>query len=146
MTSSTYIGVDFGHKKIGVAVGQDLTGTTQGLATLSVTSTGSHLDQLIDYARQWQVNGFVIGLPLDGNGAETGLSRQVRGFAKQLRKKSQLPVYWVNEHLTSQSAHQQLRETLAHGKRYNRKKQSRRDQLAAELILRSYLEYADPES
>ncbi|MFT5111568.1 MAG: putative Holliday junction resolvase [Parasphingorhabdus sp.] len=138
--AATYIGLDYGRRKIGMAVGQTLTGTTQGIATIVVTSSGSHFSQIGDAILEWHAVGIVVGLPLNQNGEETLTSKQARTFGKQLNKRFDLPVYWINEYLTSQEANTDLRKTLSAGKAFSKKKQLKRDQLAAEYILRSYFD------
>ena len=138
--NGVFIGLDFGPRKIGIAVGQTVTRTTQGVATIQVTSGGQHMERLLDIIGEWNARGLVVGVPLDSEGKETAMSAQARKFGREVHMKSGLPVYWVNEYLTSQQAHSELLETLTRGQRLSKKRQAKRDQLAAELILRSYFE------
>ncbi len=131
---------DYGTRKIGVAVGQAITATAQGVTRIIVGSTGIRWEEFDRIVEQWKPGIFVVGLALDMNGAETHTSKSARNFGKRLHGRFKLPVYWVNEQLTSQAAQAYLKETLAPGKKFSRRKQSNRDLLAAELILRSYFE------
>ena len=137
---STFMGFDFGLKRIGVAVGQDVTGTVNGIASIRTSESGAHLEEIEKLVREWRCDILVVGLPLNSQGDETPASRAARAFGETLGKRLTLPVYWVNEFLTSQSAQTRLKESLQPGKRFSRRKQAGRDILAAELILSSHLE------
>lgn len=135
----TVMGFDYGARRVGVAVGQSLTGTVSGIATIE--GSGEHrLAQIESLAREWRPAHLVVGLPLAGDGAETASSRAARSFARDLGERLGLPVYFENEYLTSSAAQAQLVETVARGKRFSQRKRAGRDRLAAELILRSHLE------
>ncbi len=136
----TLLGFDPGSRKIGVAVGQTLTGSASGLESIRVTPDDGHFDKINRLVREWRPDGLVVGLPLDAMGGETASSRAARSFGAELHKRFGLPVYWVNEHLTSHAAQQRLVETVGAGKRFSKNKQRGRDLLAAAMILESYLE------
>jgi putative Holliday junction resolvase len=140
------MGFDFGTRKIGVAVGQSLTGTVTGIASIRTREGGGHLKEIEQLVRQWRCDTLVVGLPLTSEGEPTPSSRAARAFGEDLGKRLGLPVYWVNEFLTSQAAQAQLTESLQSGKRFSRRRQSDRDLVAAELILSSYLESRNSES
>jgi putative holliday junction resolvase len=131
---------DFGTRKIGVAVGQALTGTASGIASVQAEPEDIRWQRIDELIREWRPHALVVGLPLDARGAETPGSQAARGFGKDLGEKFGLPIYWVNEYLTSQAAQAQLIETVSPGKRFSKRKQKSRDLLAAELILRSHFE------
>ncbi|KAA3624012.1 MAG: Holliday junction resolvase RuvX, partial [Proteobacteria bacterium] len=72
-TSATMLmAFDFGTRKIGVAVGQDLTGTATGIASVRTSDSGDHFTAIADLIREWNPRGLVVGLPLDVEGRETG--------------------------------------------------------------------------
>lgn len=139
----TCMAFDHGTRRIGVAVGQSLTGTVSGIASVDVAGE-SHFERIEALVREWRPARLVVGLPLSADGGETGASRAARDFAEQLGARVGLPVYFENEFLTSTAAQAQLTETLAPGKRFSRRKRAGRDLLAAELILRSHLESSTP--
>lgn len=131
---------DFGQRRIGVAVGQHATGTTQGIGRVANGERGVAWRTVGEMVGAWRPAGFVVGLALDEDGGETAASRLARAFGSGLAKRFGLPVYWVNERLTSDAAQHLLKQTVTRGRRFSRRKQENRDLLAAELILRSYLE------
>lgn len=131
---------DFGTRRIGVAAGNTVTGTVSGIASIAVGAGDNHLTAIEELVREWRADLLVVGLPLDAGGGETATSRAARAFGEALGRRTGLPVYWVNEFLTSAAAQAQLTETIEGKKRFSRRRQAGRDLLAAELILRSYLE------
>ena len=137
---SCLLGIDYGTRKIGVAVGQTTTGTAQGLTLIPALSEQHVFAEIRKLVKEWKADAFVVGLPLNAHNEETETSRKARKFCTSLSKQFDLPVYWANEFLTSQAAQYDLRDTVQRGRKFNRRKQSSRDLLAAELILRSYLE------
>ncbi len=141
--AGTCMAFDFGTRRIGVAVGQSLTGTVSGIASVEVAGD-AHWGRIDDLVREWRPARLVVGLPLNADGEETTASRAARRFGESLGKRFALPVYFVNEYLTSAAAQVQLTETLAPGRKFSRRKRAGRDLLAAELILRSHLESSAP--
>ena len=134
------IGFDYGSRKIGVAIGQTVTGTCQGLTQIANRNEDQLIADIQPLIDEWKPAEVVVGLPLNADNEDTPSSLAARKFGQLLARKFALPVYWVNEFLTSQIAQYDLRETVSPGRKFNRRKQASRDLLAAELILRSHLE------
>lgn len=103
------LGFDYGTTRIGVAVGDSLTGTARGLKTLQhkTPKFARDIDQLIS---EWQPEGFVIGWPLHADGSETPLGPAIRSFARQLQSQYGLPVHYSDERLSSIGARERFRE------------------------------------
>ena len=144
--SNTAMGVDFGTKRIGVAAGQNLTGTAQGIATVSNTGKDGPWEEIQGLIGQWQPDILVVGLPLDKDRAETRLSNTARDFGAELASRFKLPVDYVDETLTSRAAENLVSEATPSGKRVIGKQQELRDQIAAELILSTYFYEQDHKS
>ena len=136
--SATAMGFDFGTKRIGVAAGQNLTGTAQGIATISNTGKDGPWQEIQGLIGQWQPEILVVGLPLGKDGAATPLSNTARDFGAELASRFNLPVDYVDETLTSRAAESLVSQATPHGKRVTGKRQELRDQIAAELILSTY--------
>ena len=137
--SQTVLGFDYGRRKIGIAIGQTSTGFAEGIATIPADSPAGpwlKIEQLIE---GWQPDALVVGLPLAVDGSEPEFAGCVREFGKQLQCRFELPVDFVNETLTTDFADAIIRETTAPGKRITKRRKSMRDQLAAELILKTYI-------
>ena len=132
------MGFDFGTKRIGVAAGQNLTGTAQGIATVSNTGKDGPWQEIHRLIRQSQPEILVVGLPLGKDRAETPFSNTARDFGAELASRFNLPVDYVDETLTSRAAESLVSQATPHGKRVTGKRQELRDQIAAELILTTY--------
>lgn len=96
--------MDFGEARIGLAT-SDASGT---LATPRRTvlrrSDEQALEEIGRFAREEEVEGIVLGLPHQKDGAESELAPRVRSFARKLQEKLGLPVRLVDEHLTTREA------------------------------------------
>ena len=136
--STTAMGFDFGTKRIGVAAGQNLTGTAQGIATVSNSTKDGPWGEIQELIGQWQPDILIVGLPLGKDRAETPLSNIVRDFGAELASRFKLPVDYIDETLTSRAAENLVSEATPSGKRIIGKRQELRDQIAAELILSTY--------
>ena len=136
--SNTAMGFDFGTKRIGIATGQDLTGTAQGVATVGTSGKNGPWNEIEELIHQWQPDMLVVGLPLDKEGAETNLSTAARQFGTELASRFVRPVYYIDETLTSRVAEHLVAETTPAGKRMIGRQQGLRDQIAAELILNTF--------
>ena len=136
--STTAMGFDFGTKRIGIAAGQSLTGTAQGIATVSNTGKNGPWKEIQGLIGQWQPDILVVGLPLDKDRAETRLSNTARDFGAELAARFKLPVDYIDETLTSRAAENLVFKATPSGKRVIAKQQQLRDQIAAELILSTY--------
>ncbi|MBC8353418.1 MAG: Holliday junction resolvase RuvX [Planctomycetes bacterium] len=129
-------GVDFGTVRIGIAISD----TRQALASpLDNYSRGSK-DQDAGYfqrlVKEEGVVGFVVGLPVHMSGDESQKSQEAREFGEWLAEVSGLPVEFYDERFSSAIAD----EFLAAGQLTKKQRQKRRDMLAAQVILASYLE------
>ena len=136
--SVTAMGFDFGTKRIGVATGQNLTGTAQGIATVGNNGKDGPWNEIEGLIHQWQPDMLVVGLPLDKKGGETLLSTAARQFGTELASRFSRPVHYIDETLTSRAAERLVAEATPAGKRMISRQQGLRDQIAAELILNTY--------
>ena len=136
--SNTAMGFDFGTKRIGIATGQDLTGTAQGVATVGNSGKNGPWNEITELIHQWQPDMLVVGLPLDKEGSETPLSTAARQFGTELASRFSRPVHYIDETLTSRAAERLVAEATPAGKRMIDRQQGLRDQIAAELILNTY--------
>ena len=132
-----YLAFDFGTRKIGVAVGQDLTRSARPLTTVVAANGKPDWDRVSQLIEQWSPTGLVVGLPLSA-GADTASSHRARRFGQTLGSRYNLPVYWIDETLTSESANQALAAQSSVSRR------RRRDQVAACLILETFFNHQRP--
>ncbi len=129
------MGLDYGERRIGVAVSDELEIAAHPMPTLE--RDGAELDRIASIVAERGVQCVVVGLPVRMDGTEGRQARKVRGFAKELRRR--LPgvtVDTVDERLSTAQAHAALSEMGA------RPRQRRRavDGMAAQIILQRYLE------
>ena len=137
--SATFLGFDFGTRRIGVAVGQNLTGTAQGIDTINNSGAQGPWPAIAKLVKEWQPDALVVGLPLAKNGSEAHLAKLAHAFGQELSEHFDLPVQFIDETLTSRAAETLVSDATAPGKRIIGKRQTLRDQIAAELILQTYL-------
>jgi len=130
------LGLDYGEKRIGVAVCDELGITAQGLPTI-VRKTKKHdLDVFANLIKNYNVEKIVIGYPLRLDGSEGIQCEKVNRFAALLTKIFSLSVIKWPETLSTKEAEEILINSGVHWKK--RKKEV--DKLAACLILQSYLD------
>ncbi len=139
MTWRTLLAFDFGLQKIGVAAGQELTGTAQGIATIRVRDNEPDWQQIDNLIDEWQPNILIVGLPLHLNGEASEMSNMARAFGNTLARRTGLTVDWVDERLSSDQANVTMRELTQQGKRISNKLKQQRDAIAAQHILQSYM-------
>lgn len=123
--------LDWGKRRIGIAVSDGLGVAAHGLRTLIRTTTRQDLDALIGMIREREIETVVVGNPLHLDGTKSGSSSRAERFAFQLARHAGVPVEMWDERLTSWEAESIL------GKRP--KDPGEIDRLAAVLLLESYL-------
>jgi putative Holliday junction resolvase len=127
----TLLGFDFGPRKIGVAVGQTLTGSATPLTTLRSLRDQPDWERIERLVREWRPSAAVVGLPYNMDDTETEIAPRARRFARQLEGRFGLEVHLVDERLTSIEARRQL------GKGATSREVV--DAMAAKLILETWL-------
>ncbi len=129
------VAIDFGLKRTGLAVTDPLRIIASALGTVESKEL---MDFLIQYCAREQVDGFVIGLPVNLDGSDTDVTPNVRLLADALRKR--FPARFVelaDERFTSKLAQQVL---LASGKgRMARREKGQLDRISATIILQDWL-------
>jgi len=135
--SGRILAIDFGTKRVGVAVSDALGITAQGLPTLERTRLRDDLEHLASVVAEYEVERVLVGNPVGHSGGETAMSAQAAEFAEKLRRRVPCPVELRDERLTSAEANRTLRDSgMSIAKR-----QRAVDQMAAVLILQGYLDY-----
>jgi putative Holliday junction resolvase len=141
--SATYLAFDYGSKRIGLAVGNDLLCTTQALPAINTKQLRRAdgkiiLDTVQDIVNTWKINHLIFGAPLGTNAQETALSKRIKRIGHQLGNALALPVSFADERYSSSEADRLLREHHQAGKQFNTRKIALRDSIAAQLILQAY--------
>ncbi len=130
------LAIDYGRKRVGIAVTDPLQIIANGLCTVA---SGDVLTFLAEYLSKEQVDCFVVGLPKTMRNEESESMKYIKPFVAALRKRfPTIPVEMFDERFTSVIAH---RAMLDGGlKKKDRQNKSLVDELSATIILQSYME------
>lgn len=135
-THGTVLAFDLGLKRTGVASGELSIGIAHPLTVLHAESTDARLEAIARLIAEWRPVLLVLGLPTHGDGSENEMTRVARNFARKLESRFALPVFLVDERLTSTAAESELHERGIHGK----KNKALTDAVAAQLILQGFFD------
>ena len=119
------LGIDYGEKRIGLAVSDETMTLARELTILSPKEFWSQLNKLIS---DQQISKIVIGWPLNMSGQETKKTGEVKSFKLKVESATGLPVDTMDERLSSQMA-----ENISGSKKDL-------DSLAAQILLQNYLD------
>ncbi|GAB4331869.1 MAG: Holliday junction resolvase RuvX [Calditrichia bacterium] len=131
-----YLALDYGEKRVGVAVSDPLGMMAHGKETIQVKSEKQLLMAIEALLQEYDIARIVLGLPLKLSGEESEKSQIVRQFGEKLLAAFGIPVDYLDERLTSVQVHGILHQM---GKKPSRHK-ARVDQMSAQLILQTYLD------
>ena len=130
------LGIDYGSRRLGLALSDPLGITAQPLDTLERRSLAQDLARLSGIAAEREVTLVVIGLPTNLDGSPGALWEEAEGFRVRLEKELDLPVEGRDERLTTAEAERLLVEADLS----RRRRRQVIDKMAATLILQSYLD------
>jgi putative Holliday junction resolvase len=130
------LGLDYGERRIGVAVSDEMGITAQGLTTVQRKNRAADLDRLAEVVHRFAVERIIVGYPLRLDGSEGIQCEKINRFIRRLERRFALPVIRHDEMLSTKEAEEILRET---GVRQE-KRRAMVDRLAACIILQRYLE------
>ena len=134
------LAIDYGHKRFGLAISDELGVASRPLATLGRTNRRDDLRRLRLLARENGVRCIVVGLPLRLDGAASDMAAEAARFAERLAQHLGLPVEMADERLSSWEAAEHVSAKSGnHGKQGKRGKRAAHDDVAAAIILRDYL-------
>lgn len=134
---SRILGIDFGERRIGLAVSDPLGITAQGLPTLDTKRTKDILSYLENIIKEKDVTKVIVGMPKNMNGTIGSKGREVEKFIQELIKRTKMGVIPWDERLTSVQSLKAMREM---GTKQKHKEVT--DRISATLILQSYLDSA----
>jgi len=142
----TFLAFDYGLKRIGVAVGQELTGTATALTVVKATDGKPDWDAITRLIEQWKPDELVIGLPMNMDGTFHELSYMAQRFGNQLNGRYNLRANFIDERLSSLEAEQQIKNQQQILKYKAARIKGRKgqpqdiDKIAAKVILESWLD------
>ena len=129
------LSVDFGRRRIGLAVCDELQISVRGLPTLKVRNFNDSVAQVAQVAGDQVAEEVVVGLPLNMDGSRGEMASAVENFASQLAVLCNMPVRTFDERLSSVGAKRELHAMQA------KKRKGEIDRMAAVLILETYLQH-----
>ncbi len=142
MSVKTYLGFDVGTKRTGVAIANSLTNKASGIETVRNHKDGStnwqQIDQIIN---KHPPDIIIVGVPYDENNKEQEMIYIARSFGRKIKDRFDIEVVFVDEHLSSSEAKNQLKWHYAH-KNADR---SEVDMRSAQLILQTWLNETRPD-
>ncbi|MDP2981415.1 MAG: Holliday junction resolvase RuvX [Candidatus Omnitrophota bacterium] len=133
---SRILALDFGEKRIGVAVSDALNIIAQSVGTIERKGIKNDLKKIRDLVREYDAARLIVGLPLNMDGTEGKSANRAVDFVNELKKEINIRVEMVDERLTTAQGERIFLE--ADLSRKKRKKNI--DKIAAQLILQSYLD------
>ena len=131
------LGLDYGEKRIGVAICDELGMTARGIATIARKYWKKDIEQIAGFVREYSARKIVIGYPVRLDGTEGIQCEKVNMFVDALKKGISVPVEKWNEALSTKEAEGLLREADIN----RRKRRAVVDKLAAAIILQDYLDH-----
>lgn len=112
----TILAFDFGLRRIGVAVGQDITGSASPLGVVANRDDGVDHDSIAALIKEWRPTGLVVGMPSHADGSRSEMQGPVEAFIEELRHYG-LSVETVDERYTSVDAERVLKDARIAGSR-----------------------------
>jgi len=131
------LALDFGERRIGVAVTDPLGILAQPLETIQCSGGDAHLRRIAEIVLDYEVRRIVVGLPLHLDGRDGPEADVVRDFGEAVAQRTRVSVEYLDERWTTLEAERVLRET-------GTKRRKGVDSIAAAIILRTYLERTGP--
>jgi putative Holliday junction resolvase len=135
---SRILGIDYGTKRVGLALSDPLGVIAQPLVVLEPTSIPDLLLEIKRLLEQYAIRTVVIGIPIRANGAERGFSEEVREFGDKLSSDLDIEVVFWDERFSTQQAERALREAGL----TSREMRGKTDSISASIVLQTYLDYA----
>ncbi len=132
----TVMGFDFGTKSIGIAIGQELTGSARSIKAVKANDGIPNWDNIKKQVDEWQPDLLVVGLPLNMDGTTQEVTFKAKKFANRLHNQTGLPVETQDERLTTADAKARLFEQGG----YKNLGKGNVDNMSAVIILESFFE------
>lgn len=139
MAGNRILGLDFGSKTVGVAISDPLLYTAQGLEIIRRDRENKIRKTLVrieEICSEYEVSKIVLGLPLNMDDSEGERALKTRAFAEDIERRTGLEVIFWDERLTTVEADETMDELGIFGA----KRKELVDEIAAMIILQSYLE------
>jgi len=133
----TFLAIDYGRKRIGLAIGDSGTGVSSPIAPVAGTGDEARdVASIVEAALSYGATEYVLGLPVNMDGTEGEQARITRRFGSKLKKAAKKPVHYWDERLSSSAAEEKLLDSGLQRK----KRAARLDSVAAQNILQEFLD------
>ena len=131
------IALDYGIKRVGMAVCDPMMIIASGLGTLP--NDGNLIKKILEFIEKYNPVELVLGMPTNLNGEQGTQAKEVVAFSEKLKLSVSIPIIFWDERFTSKMAVDAMREVGLNKKK--RAQKGRIDEISAILILQSYIEY-----
>ncbi len=135
-TLARWMALDVGSKTIGLAISDPMRVTVRPLLTLQRVNLAADCDSILRIAAEHAVEKIILGKPLHLDGSRSDILDAVEQLAQQLHSKSSAAIEWMDERLSTKEAE----ELMAEARLRVDERRRRRNEFAAAVILRRYLE------
>lgn len=132
------LGFDVGARRIGVAVGNTVSGTARPIAMVAARDDGPDWDAVAALVREWRPDRLVVGEPLTLDGETQLATHMARRFAREAAARFALPVDLIDERSSSREAERRFAHARREGRARRRDAQTL-DALAAQIIVERWL-------
>lgn len=133
---TTVLGIDYGLKRIGIATGQTITGSASPITTLNQINGSPDWKAIENLIVQWMPQALIVGMPYYLDGKENDMTKAVEVFCLELEQRFAIPIFKINEALSSYEAEAILKKNTKIGK-HNKHEI---DKMAAAIIVQNWLD------
>ena len=133
---TSVLGFDYGKKRIGIATGQTITHSATPCTTLNQVDGNPDWQAIETEIKQWKPQALIVGMPYHTDGSENKMTAAARHFCYELEKRFKLPVFQVDEALSSQQAEEFLKQDI----KINKQNKHEIDRIAAAIIVQRWLD------
>jgi putative Holliday junction resolvase len=135
MIPETYLGFDYGTRRIGVAVGNSVSASASPLDTINVKNEQPDWQHITRLIEEWQPDALIVGWPIQMDESDNPVTAKARRFGNRLHGRYRLTVHHIDERLSSHMALSEIREAGYNGRR----SRGLVDSYAAREILQTFL-------
>jgi len=143
MNHKIYIAFDYGLKKTGVAIGQSITKTASPLTSLSMDNGKPDWSEIDIIFEDFKPSCAVFGMPEERINSNKNLIDNIKAFSSGIKQRYGISIKFVNEHLTSKIAKDQLKEQRQEGILQRQLKKGQIDSMAASIILQEWMNFEE---
>ena len=137
--SSTFIAFDFGMKKMGVAIGQNITNTASPLDPMTMRNGSPDWDLVEQLIKEYRPTVIILGKPKVINESSEVLMKNIKAFKRSLERDFNQNVEWTPEHLTSKDAKEKLKVRRQEGILSRKIMKGQIDSMAATIFLQDWM-------